>query len=527
MKPASIFNDVLGPVMRGPSSSHTAASYHVGRFARDLFGAKPDSVTIVFAEGGSYAEVYRQQGSDLAFAVGLLGWHITDERFFQALDYSETVGLKINFTIERLQACGHPNAMEIRMTSGEGRRMRALAKSVGGGAVVFSQLNGWELELTGDAYEVLVESEKIYEQAIREILARDEEGLVHLERQTRAEKVFLHARRLDPLDDEALELLGSMNGVLGFWTASPIFYPRKGEPLFSSASEMVALADESGVSLGRMALAYEAALLGMSEDEALKEMMRRYKIMQDACAQGLDKELPQMQLLDPSAWKIFKAEEEGRVAVGGLHTRAAARALAVMHVNSSMGVVCAAPTGGAAGTIPAVVVTSAEEKSLNQEQIALALFAASAVGLIVAMRATFAAEVAGCQVEIGAAGAMAAAAVVEVAGGSARQAADAAAISFQNTMGSVCDLVQGIVEIPCHTRNAVCASMAFVCADLILGGYENPIPLDETIDAVYAVGKMLPSELRCTALGGLAVTPSALALPVREIAHTRAKKKRV
>jgi len=125
----------------------------------------------------------------------------------------------------------------------------------------------------------------------------------------------------------------------------------------------------------------------------------------------------------------------------------------------------------------------------------------------------FAAEVAGCQVEICAAGAMGAAAVVEAAGGTASQALDAAAISFQNTMGSICDLVQGIVEIPCHTRNAAAASGAFLCADLILGGYTNPIPLDETIDAVYAVGQMLPRELRCTALGGLAVTPSALAMP--------------
>jgi len=89
-------------------------------------------------------------------------------------------------------------------------------------------------------------------------------------------------------------------------------------------------------------------------------------------------------------------------------------------------------------------------------------------------------------------------------------ALDAAAIAFQNTMGLICDLVQGTCEIPCHTRNAAAASNAFLCADLILGGYENPIPLDETIDAVYDVGKMLPSALLCTSKGGLAITPSAL-----------------
>jgi L-serine dehydratase len=113
-------------------------------------------------------------------------------------------------------------------------------------------------------------------------------------------------------------------------------------------------------------------------------------------------------------------------------------------------------------------------------------------------------------VEIGVAGAMAAAAVVEAAGGTAEAALGAASIALQNTMGSVCDPVQGGCEIPCHTRNAVAAANAFVCADLALGGYANPIPLDEAIDASLAVGRSLPRELRCTALGGIAIAPSAV-----------------
>ena len=219
--------------------------------------------------------------------------------------------------------------------------------------------------------------------------------------------------------------------------------------------------------------------------------------------------------LKPTAGRIFRAETDGRLAAGGLHARAAARAMAALHVSNSMGIVCAAPTGGSAGVLPGVMVTLEEEKGLAGEKAALALLAAGAVGLVVAARATFAAEVAGCQVEIGAAGAMAAAAVVEAAGGSAAQASDAAAISLQNTMGSVCDLVQGMCEIPCHTRNAVAASSAFVCADLVLGGYVNPVPLDETVDASFDSGRMLPDELRCTAKGGLAISPSALALRTR------------
>ena len=218
-----------------------------------------------------------------------------------------------------------------------------------------------------------------------------------------------------------------------------------------------------------------------------------------------------MPMTRPSAARIMQAHLRGD-GIGGPHAAAAARAMAVMHTCNSRGVVCAAPTGGSAGVIPGALITLEEMRGLDRRAVADALLAASAVGLIVARRATFAAEVAGCQVEIGVAGAMAAAAVVEVLGGAAPQAADAAAVALQNTMGSVCDPVGGGCEIPCHTRNAAASAQAFVVADLIMGGYENLIGLDETIDASYAVGRALPRELRCTALGGIAATPSAQAL---------------
>jgi L-serine dehydratase len=513
MKPPSIFNDVLGPVMRGPSSSHTAGSFHIGTLARALLGDEPASVTFIFDPGGSFARVYRRQGSDLGFAAGLMGWAITDERFPQALDLAPRQGLEITFAVERLPDADHPNAVEIRMTSRRGRRLCLRAESVGGGAVVFTQVEGWPVRLTGDSHEVLAALAREAELAVRERLTRDGQAIEPPTHRARNDQVLLHVRRRSPLEARTRAEVEALPGVHGVWTAPPVFFVQRGEPLFSSAAEMVALAEAWGCSLGRVALAYESTLLGLSEREVLDEAARRFEVMQAAVQRGLEENLPPLQLLRPSARQIYRAEAEGRVALGGLHARAAARAMAVMHVNGGMGVVCAAPTAGAAGVIPGVVVTLAEEKGLSREGTALALLAAAAVGLVVATRATFAAEVAGCQVEIGASGAMAAAAVVEAVRGSARQAADAAAIAFQNTMGSVCDLVQGVVEIPCHTRNAVAASSAFVCADLILGGYVNPIPLDETIDAVYAVGRMLPRELRCTALGGLSLAPSALALP--------------
>ncbi len=517
MKPISVLNDVLGPVMRGPSSSHTAGPFFIGQLARALLGDAPAAVTFIFDPGGSFAEVYREQSSAQGFATGVLGWSLTDERFPHVLELAAQQGVHISFAVEPLPEADHPNTVEIRMTSRTGRRLQAVAQSIGGGAVVFTQVGGWPVRLTGDAHEVLVALEgNATETAEREIvrsLTQDGAALDDPTRQARDDRTLLHVRRRQPVADDLRARVAATPGVRAVWTAPPVFFVQRDGPLFSSSAEMVTLAEERGCSLGHIALAYESTLLGLPEQDVRAEIVRRFKIMQAAVHRGLEENPPPMQLLRPSARRVYRAEAQGAVAIGGIHTRAAARAMAVMHVNGGGGVVCAAPTAGAAGVIPGVMVTLAQEKGLTPEETALALLAASAVGLVIRTRATFAAEVAGCQVEIGASGAMAAAAVVEAAGGSARHAADAAAISLQNTMGSICDPVQGIVEIPCHTRNAVAASGAFVCADLILGGYANPVSLDETVDAVYAVGQMLPRELKCTALGGLSLAPSALNMP--------------
>lgn len=510
--PLSILNDVLGPVMRGPSSSHTAGSYHIARLITDLLGERPVSARFRFDPRGSYAEVYRQQGVDLAFAAGVVGWDLTDDRFLGALGIARESGVDLEFMVGPLAEADHPNTTEVDLEARSGRRLSVAARSIGGGAVEITRVDGWPVLLRGHAWEVLVETDEDAAGPVADLLDRCGQMAGPVARMRREGRVLIRASRLVPIDAGPLAELGSMPGVLSVRRARPIAFVKRGLPAFESAAGMVALAEERGMSLGAIALDYEAALLGLTPEEVAREIQRRFAIMRAAVAAGSSDEQGDLHLLAPSARSILRAEAEGRVALGGLHTRAAARAMAVMHVNATMGVVCAAPTGGSAGTVPGVVVTLADELMADEATITRALLAASAIGVILGNRATFAAEVAGCQVEIGAAGAMAAAAVVEAAGGSARQASNAAAIAFQNTMGSVCDLVQGMVEIPCHTRNAAAASSAFVCADLVMGGYENPIPLDETIDAVYSVGRMLPSELRCTARGGLAMTPSALKL---------------
>ena len=508
----SLLNDVMGPVMRGPSSSHTAGSHRIAVLAAALLGVRPVQVRLTFDPAGSYARVYRQQGSDRAFAAGFMGWPMTDDRFPDALEWTAREGIDLQFHIAPQAGSGHPNTVAIDLTAEDGRRLSLSARSIGGGAVEVTDIDGWPIRLTGETWGVFAEASADSAASLQSLVTADGLGTDAPTLTRRNERVLVQAHRLGPLPADARARLATTSGVAWVGESPPLAFIKRGPPLFESAADMVRLAEARSCSLGRLAAAYEAQVLGLPERDVLDEMLRRLDVMRAAVRDGLGAQVPAMQLLTASARQIAEADARGILPAGGMHTRAAARAMAVMHVTSGGGVVCAAPTGGSAGALAGVLVTLVDERGLSRERAALALFAASAVGLVVAARATFAAEVAGCQVEIGAAGAMGAAAVVDAANGTARQAADAAAIAFQNTMGSVCDLVQGMVEIPCHTRNALAASSAFVCADLIVGGYSNPIPLDETVDAVYAVGRMLPRELRCTALGGLAVTPSALRL---------------
>jgi len=506
----SLLNDVMGPVMRGPSSSHTAGSYRIGRMARSLFGEQPSSVTFRFDSEGSYGKVYRQQGADFAFVSGIMNWPITDDRFLQALELVEQEGIRIDFKVTSLEDADHPNTVHIFMTASSGKQLNAVAKSIGGGMIVFTKLDEYAVELEGKAYEYIILVNEKEMPTIIEWMISDGQTVGSPIYQSSENRKLCQVKRLSELNPEILARIKALPEVIHFWVCEPVFYVQRGEPIFASFREMLEIAKEKGYSLGQIAMLYESKILGLDEADILREMRERLHIMKSSIIQGENSQKIDMQLLHPSAQDILKAVSEERVAVGGIHAKAAARAMAVLHVNNSMGVVCAAPTGGSSGVLPGVIISMAEEKDLEENKSVMGLFAASYIGLIIAKRATFAAEIAGCQVEIGAAGAMAAAAVVEMAGGSAQQAVDAASIALQNTMGSVCDLVQGICELPCHTRNAAAAASAFVCADLIFGGYKNPIPLDEAVDATLRVGEMLPHELRCTALGGIASTPSAL-----------------
>ncbi|MGB9893333.1 MAG: hypothetical protein ACPLRA_02890, partial [Candidatus Saccharicenans sp.] len=309
MKIISIFNDVIGPIMRGPSSSHTAASYRLGFLARNLLGEEPVEGRVVFDSNGSYARVYREQNSDLAFVAGFLGWEITDSQFFQALKLASASGHNFDFVIESFKSADHPNTVRIELRSKSGRRLAIMGKSIGGGAVEITELNGWPLLLSGDYYETLLEAPVEMEAEVKNILGTSDQKAAKFEVikiQQKPGRILIRLAGYKPLPAEIEQQLKKLKG-LNLWKCPPVSFVVAGGSLFSSAEEIINIASSSGESLGQLGRRFEAELLGWKEEEVLGEMGRRLKIMQDSVEDGLKSESLRLQLLEPTAEKIFRA----------------------------------------------------------------------------------------------------------------------------------------------------------------------------------------------------------------------------
>ena len=275
-----------------------------------------------------------------------------------------------------------------------------------------------------------------------------------------------------------------------------------------SLKSLVAAAE--GVGLAQAARRNEQKTGGIAPETINEKMKEALFVMRQSAERGFDPALHSLSgLSGGQAAKLLKAVQEGRGVGGSYLGRAAARALAIAECNAAMGKIVAAPTAGACGILPAALLTAQEEYGFTDEQLIDGLIAAGAVGEVIAGRASISGAQGGCQAECGSAAAMAAAALVFLRGGAPQQSADACAFALMNVMGLVCDPVQGLVEVPCVYRNAAGVAGAFIAADLALAGIPSPLPPDEVIDAMKAVGEQLPPSLRETGEGGCAACPSA------------------
>ena len=279
---------------------------------------------------------------------------------------------------------------------------------------------------------------------------------------------------------------------------------------FKNAKELLALCQEKKLPISEV-MRQREILLGETTAEIVDQRMDRVlEIMKDAAFSPIkDPVISMGGLIGGEARRLCEFHDQGKSLCGNVLGKGITYAMATLETNASMGLIVASPTAGSAGIVPGMMLALQEVYGFSDEKIRQALFNAGAIGYLAMRNATVAGAVGGCQAEVGIASAMAASAAVELLGGTPLQCTSAASTVLMNMLGLVCDPVGGLVEYPCQNRNAAGVSNALIAAEMSLAGIPQFIPLDEMIDAMYTVGKKLPAELRETALGGCAATPSA------------------
>ena len=279
---------------------------------------------------------------------------------------------------------------------------------------------------------------------------------------------------------------------------------------FKNAKELLILCEEQNLPISEIMRQREIQVGERDAVETDKKMARVLEIMKEAACSSIQHPIKSMGgLIGGESKKLSEHFASGNGLCGELLEKAMIYAMATLETNASMGLIVASPTAGSAGIVPGLLLAFQKVYGISDEAIRQVLFNAGAVGYLAMRNATVAGAVGGCQAEVGIASAMAASAAVELMGGTPRQCLDAASTVLMNMLGLVCDPVGGLVEYPCQNRNAAGVANALIATEMTLAGVPQLIPFDEMLEAMYKVGKRLPAELRETALGGCAATPSA------------------
>lgn len=508
--PPSIFNDVLGPVMRGPSSSHSAAANRIARIARDLAAEPVVKLAAFYDPNGSLVTTHKEQGTDLGLYSGILGWQPDDARLPTYPSALRAEGIEVEVHYVSYDA-PHPNFYRLEITGESGTVYRLDAISTGGGMIELQAVDGVPLGGQGDLCSTLFWLDAAPDERVflgTDLLAQAESwewlpgakgGLLRVDTRHKPEGAQVATL--------AQELGAKRSRVLG--AVLPILARKNLSVPFTRAGEMEAHPEFAGRPLWESAACYEAARGGITPEEAIERMKGLVRIFEGAVKEGLAGTHYADRILPSQSPGFTKAEQEGRLIPGDINNRIVRYVSAIMEVKSSMGVIVAAPTAGSCGAMPGAVLAVCDALDCDDTQRAKAFLIAGLIGVFIARDATFAAEEGGCMAECGSGSSMAAAAIVHLAGGTTAQQLAAASMALQNCFGLVCDPIANRVEAPCLGKNVMAATNALACANMALAGYQHLVPLDEVIAAMAKVAHQIPRELRCTNLGGLSITPTA------------------
>ncbi|PMC38400.1 L-serine ammonia-lyase, iron-sulfur-dependent, subunit alpha [Bacillus sp. UMB0899] len=291
--------------------------------------------------------------------------------------------------------------------------------------------------------------------------------------------------------------------------------------MFRNVEELVLQAESKGVKISEIMIEQECQVSERTRKDVLAQMERNLVVMEQAVEKGLKGVKSHSGLTGGDAVLLQNYLQKGNFLSGSTILDAVSKAVATNEVNAAMGTICATPTAGSAGVVPGTLFAVKEKLNPSRKEMIEFLFTSGAFGFVIANNASISGAAGGCQAEVGSASGMAAAAIVEMAGGTPRQAANAMAITLKNMLGLVCDPVAGLVEVPCVKRNAMGAANAMIAADMALAGITSRIPCDEVIEAMFKIGQTMPTALKETAQGGLAATPTGQQLQARIFGETQ------
>ncbi len=521
--------DIIGPIMVGPSSSHTAGALRIASTARTLFGEQPERVVLTLY--GSFAATGSGHGTDKALVAGILGLETDDPQVAQSFALAEKAGVAVDIVWDASTDVAHPNTVDIRC-EGAGRTLEMRGVSIGGGAAVIRRINGIDVDITGEHTSVVV-----HQHDARGVLAHIASVLAANDINIANANLHRTAKRGDAytvmetdsdvsatVRDELLDHPSIINARVVHASAAgdgeEVPVPDDAEAVFArwdyaSGEELLALCEREGVTIAQAFRAREEALCAKqgvvpSIDAYLDRVL---EVMGQAATEPLDNPQPSVGGLIGGEAAKLRASLEGadgqQRLVDPLAARAAQYALATLETNGRMGVIVATPTAGSAGVLPGVLLALRDERGFTHDELREGILTAAGLGYLIARNASVSGAEGGCQAEVGSAAAMAAAAAVALAGGTPDRCLAAGANVMMSLLGLVCDPVGGLVEVPCQKRNATAASVALVSAQIALAGVENLISFDEAVAVMDEVGRGLPPELRETALGGIAKAPSA------------------
>lgn len=505
----SLFNDVIGPVMRGASSSHCAAAQRIGRLALSMMNGEIERVLVEFETKGALATTHESQGSDMGLFGGLLGWDLTDERLLTYKQGMEESDIDLRIEIHDFPASS-PNIYKLTLEGG-GARHELVADSTGGGMIEVLSIDGVALSMAGDCHETLIFLDGDHAALAARLATSFENAEVLVLAEGRAIEVKAQAF-LDASARAALEAEFPITDWLEFEQVLPVASHAGTRLPFTTCEEMLAYNEGRDKELWELAVDYECARGRLEPEEVIEKMREIVRLLQDSVKIGLAGTEYEDRILGVQCEPFRERMQAGALLEAGMLNEIILQITAMMEVKSSMGVIVAAPTAGACAAAPCSILGAGKAMGLSELEMTRGLLAAGMIGGFIATASTFAAEKAGCQAECGAGSGMAAAALVGLAGGTLKQALAASSMALQNMLGLICDPVAKRVEVPCLGRNVLGASNAVSCANMALAGFDHVIPLDEVIIAMDGIGREMPCELRCTGLGGLSVTKTSLAI---------------